>query len=372
MGTFVQIGLLAAIVIALVAAFLSYKTTRIYNIVIMFFVFCISIYFAYLAARTLKTHQAWRTLAKAEEKEIESLDLQIRKVSDGDFLSSGAKPVGRTADSPPGSEYKGPSIRELELQLRALAGERGGSWRDLQVNNIKAADGTVSLSINSPEPHGLVEKMVVFVFDGAQYLGEFKVTRADKGKTVGLAPNLPMDASDLRHLADSKGDWTIFQTMPIDDPAALAEISDEERRAMLPKESIEAMADANRKPRNYQYLFHEYNQRRVLTEAEIVDIKENIPRVEGATAKAAEEVKYREQEKADLESDLKNFTREAEAITVYVKQLRAQVDVARNELKAVYMATRAAAASVTKMQLDAAEKIDLQMGREQAALPAAP
>lgn len=369
----VQIGLLVSLVIALAMAVLSYKTTRIYNIVLMFLVFCAVIPYAYLAARTLKTQKAWRELALKQEKELEDLDQKIEKVTSGDMNSSSAEPVNRTPDTPPGLEYSGSSIRELEIELRRMAVERGGTWRDLQVANIKAADGSVNLTINSPEPHDMAEKMVVFVFDGQQYLGEFKVTRAGKDKSVGLAPNLNMDASDLRHLADSKGDWTIYQVMPFDDPAALASLTDQERRKLLPKDSVEAMANPARTPRNYEYIFHNNNQLRILTEAEIVAINENIPRVDGSKAKAEEETKYREQEKTDLEYDLKNFRYEAQAIAAYVQQLRAEVVASRAALKALYLATMRAAAEVTELQLRAAERIDAQTDREQAAVtPAQP
>jgi len=366
MGSIVQIVLLGALVGALSLGLLSYKTTRIYNIVFALLVFLASIPFAVLAARTLKTHQSWRMEVVKEEKELADLGKQIQQVTEGDVNSTDAARVANPTGDEPGAEYPSSSIRELRLALHRMAVNRGGVWRDLQVTNVSAVNGSVTLLVNNPEPHGVAEKMVLFLFDANQYLGEFKVT-GTKAKEVQLVPNLlPMEPADLRHLAESaerRSAWMLYQAMPIDDPRVTASLTDEERAKSLPKELVEEFAQPTRAPRDYQAMFHNAHQRLALLATQITEINENLQLVQSSLTKVNADIQFREQEKTSLDSDLKGFQREQEAVAAYVQQLQSEVTAARGALKAVYLSTRRLAAEVVELQLKAAERINLAVNR---------
>src|SRR5271154_6381180 len=146
MGSIIQAVIAVAVVGSFALAYLSYKTTRIYNIVIVNLVFIMAIPFAYLAARTLKTINSWRVAANQMEKEVADLDSKIRQVAEGKDTSDPAAM----------------SVRQLTHELSRLTIERGGTWRDVTPKNIKSDTGAVTITVNSPEPHGLAEKMVLF------------------------------------------------------------------------------------------------------------------------------------------------------------------------------------------------------------------
>lgn len=50
----------------------------IWNKIVIGFVFVASVAFFYLAARTLKTHQYWRTLTLRHEEKIKQLEVENR------------------------------------------------------------------------------------------------------------------------------------------------------------------------------------------------------------------------------------------------------------------------------------------------------
>jgi uncharacterized protein YoxC len=354
MGLIVQAVIGVAVVGSFVLAYMSHKTTRVYNIVIVNLVFIMAIPFAYLSARTLKTIGSWRVAANQMEKEVEDLDSKIQQVAEGKETSDSAAM----------------SVRQLTHELSRFTIERGGVWRDVTPKNIKSDTGAVTITVNSPEPHGLLDKMVVFVFDSVEYQGEFVVTKGGKTKDVELAPNLPLDAIELRHLAGSRGNWTLYQVMPLDDAKLFADMTDEERGKLLPKEVAQAFTDEKRDLRNYQYIFHFNAHQRSLLSADITKVNDNLPRLATAVAKAQSEIKYRQAEKADFEADLKGFKHETQAITAYAKQLAEQVATTRAALTAVYLRVKQQAIAYVDAELKAAEKINLLTdGRQASSAP---
>jgi septal ring factor EnvC (AmiA/AmiB activator) len=351
MGSILQIAVLLAVLAALVLAFLSHKTMRIYNIVLMVLVFFATLCYAYLAARTLKTHESWMTAAKAKEAELAALEKKNDELAQG--VSDKTQPAV-------------PGVRQLRLELHRIAIDRGGVWYEVAPEKIKADTGVVTVSIDAPEPHGLAEKMVVFVFDANQYLGEFQVAKAAaKSKSVDLAPNLPLDAADLKRLSTSRAPWTMYQMMPLDDAKLIAKLSEDERQTLfrnVPKSQLSDLlteyADPNRPLRNYQLIFHHNNQQLSLLQDDIGQINENIARTKAASAKVEEEIAYLEGEKVALQSDLKNFQREQAAIGDYAAKLQQQLGTVRNQLRAVYASTKKSAEELTALQLQAAEEIN--------------
>jgi hypothetical protein len=329
-------------------AYRSARTWQIYQVVLVVFVFLAAAVFFYMGARTLATHQAWGALVKQRQTELANLEQQKQRIGDEGGPDANGKNV------------KG--IRQLRKDLERLATDRGGVLVDVAVVGVK--DGLVQLTLKSPE-HGLVANSVLFAFDqipfeeGGRYRGEFKVAAvAEGGPEVQLAPNLPLAEAEMQRLAAAKGPWTLYVTMPIDDPTVFANLDEATKAALLPRESLIAYANAERPLRDYESFFQEnYVQRSLLTDA-ISKTTSNIQRTEAATKEANNEIAYRQSEKANLQADLEKFRYEVKAIGAYQATLEKSLQDLRESLKATYLSSKQQAADLTAAQFQAAEEIN--------------
>ncbi len=355
MGLVLQIVVGVSVLGSFALAWLSFKSVRAYNLVLAVMVLIATIVFAVFAARTLRTHEAWRSLAKAQEAELATLEQKNRDLAEG--VQEKNQPLVE-------------GIRQLKLQLFRSSIDRGGVWYEIAPEKVNPDTGVAMVSIDAPEPHGLAEKMIVFAFDPKQYLGEFQVTKAAaKSKSVELTPMLPFNPEPLARLAasvKSGGPWTLYQMMPIDDASTFASLSDEERAKLLPKSALKEFANPDRPLRNYQMIFHFNAQQQMLTQDEISRVQDNIKQMKDAKEKIAEEIKYREGEKADLQFDLKNFQRELVAVKAYAVQLQQKFENVRSELRSVFTATRQEASELATLELRAAEAINRRTDGDQA------
>jgi hypothetical protein len=340
-------------VMILASFFVAYKsasTWPIYQVILAELVFLGSIGFMYLAARTLATQTAWRNAVKTKQADLTRIEGEIKQIVEGG-------PADPTSGQP---NPKG--IRQLQQQLAKLAVERGGVLYDVAVEGVK--DGTVQLKAASPE-HGLVANSVVFAFDqskfaeGGRYHGEFKVTTAaENNPAIEVEANLPLTESQAKRLAAAKGPWTLYSTMPVDDPAVLAALDDAARQALLPAESVAEFAKTDRQARDYEVLFHEHFVQRSLLNDAIMKLQSNIERTEAATKEANTEIGYRETETTNLTADSEKFKYEEKAIAAYRQTLEKRLEQARNRLRAAYTTARQRAAELTANQLRAAKGID--------------
>ncbi len=330
-------------------AYMSAKTWNVLQVVVVAFVFLGSVVFFYLAARTLVTHNAWRTLVQKQQVELDGLHKQTQQLNDGG-------PIDDKGQHDP----KG--IRQLREDLHKLTINRGGVLFDVAVEGVK--DGVVQLTLKSAD-HGLVANSVLFAFDqtpfeeGGRYQGEFKVAAIGETATaVQIAPNLPFSQAQMQRLAAAKGPWTLYTEMPIDDPAVFARLDDAARTALLPAASAAEFAQENRKLRDYNQFFHESYVQQALLADSVSKLASNIERTETASKEAATEIAYRETEKTNLQADLEKFQYERKAIAAYQTTLEKLVAQLRDSLKATYLANRTQAAALTATQLKAADEIN--------------
>ncbi len=349
MALALEIVLGLAILGSFYVAYMSAKVWPVYQAILVAMVFLGSVVFMYLAARTLATHNAWRTLAKRQQAELETVEQQRRELVDGGKMDEKGQP------NPLG-------IRQLKEELYKRAVDRGGALFDVTVEGVK--DGVVQLVLKSPE-HGLVPKMVLFAFDqtpfeeGGRYQGEFKVVSVGEGTpNVQVAPNLPLTEAQAQRLAAAKGPWTLYTTMPVDDAALFATVDDATRQALLPKSSLQEYAKGDRKLRDYEYLFHEnFVQRTKLTDS-IAELTSNIDRMTADTKQTDEEAAYRTTEKGSLQVDLEKFEQERKAIAAYRQALEKLFGQTRDALRARFAANRQMDSELTASQLKAAREID--------------
>jgi len=392
MALVLEIVLGLMILASFFVAYMSTRTWPIYQVVLVEFIFLGSVAFFYLGARTLATHQAWRTAVQTYEKQLETVDKQTQELREGVLDPSG--------------QVTTKGISQLKEQLARLAMDRGGVFYDVAVDGVK--DGVVQLTFKSPN-HGLAPNSVLFAFDearfkdGGRYQGEFKVASvAEDSPAVQLTPNLPLTESQTQRLAAAKGPWTLYSTMPIDDltvdtsindppapikkdPAAEGEPGAEPVAGNEPPAEPVAAAEpvapaepaagepgapaappvaflAKRPLRDYEYLFHEnYVQRSLLADT-ISQLTSNIDRMTAAVKQATEEIGYRETEKTNLAGDLGKFQTEQKAIAAYHKSMEKLYGELRESLKSTYFANKQAAAELTASQLKAAQEINQRAG----------
>jgi hypothetical protein len=357
MGAILQVLVLVAVLASFALAFFSFKTWRIYNVILVVFIFFGTLVFAYLAARALKTQEVWRTLAMQYETEINKLESPPLKgiVSENEQLRT--------------------EIAETTHQLHKIAVLRGGVWWDVSPQKV-GDDGTLSVSVASPDPHGIAAKHVLYLFeqgriqDGRRYLGEFSVSTAGD-KTVELAPNLTMSERELQRLKASKGPWTLYAMLPIDIEDAFAGMDDKDLQAMLPKESLPEYLKKDRELRDYEFIFHDNKKQTALVNDTIAKLNNDVARTTEAEAKTQEEVVYRTKEKADLTTDLAKFKFELQTVSTYLKALEKQSQEALAARTAAAQSNQKLAAQLTALQLKLADEINRRTGATASASPAA-
>jgi hypothetical protein len=337
-------------------AYMSSKTWPIYQTVLVVFVFLACVGFFYLGARTLATHKSWGELVRRLEQETQSAEQQTVELRGGEQNAQGQAVSG--------------AIPKLKQELEVLVSTRGGMLADVAVDSVE--DSVAQLTLKSPD-HGLVADSVLFVFDqkplteGGRYLGEFKVVKAEEGSpAVQIAPNLPLTDAQSKRLAASKGPWTLYTSMPIDDAGLFADLDEPTRQALLPKESLAEYANRERKLRDYELFFHEnFVQRSLLADA-ISKLTSNIQRIGAAAQETLREVGYRETERGNLQADLKRFQFEVRTIAAYQKKLEDMLARLQQSLKAVFVDNHRMAALLTVEQLKAVDEIN-----ERTAVPTA-
>lgn len=359
-------GIAAVVVLvslSLVLAYMSWRTWPPTQVVLMVLIFWTSIGFFYLAARTLKTHNAWRTAYHQREAEL------ARVVAQNQELLKGSKEGNQPT----------PGIEQLHGDLGRLIVERGGAWFGAQAKNVDQATGAVELAFEGQTPHNIVAKMIVVAFDakdvkdGGKYLGRFVVNQvAPKSIQASPVPPLgPDDKDELAKLGGTSGTWNLYASMPVDNPQVFARLDQAQRTAMLPdapgmpraedqkpQPVPEEYASAERALRDYAKYFEDFHLKRTVLRDAMVEAQSKIARTIAATEKIKRDIAAREQEKAALSFDLDHFKLELSTITRYEQELRSQLATFAGRVGATLKTNLELVAQLSAAQLKAAEEID--------------
>ena len=159
----------------------------------------------YLAARTLKIEQAWRTeVAKWETAEVNAAKEHEQKLKGGYTDSSGEHPL---------------ALDRLQTEVAKRLQGRGRVWFQAARKSV-TPDGKIVATV--AEPTGIEKNMVLYVFDDTQlgadgqFLGAFEVTDV-KAKDISLAPVLKLRAEELQRIAQRRdAKLVMYETMPAD------------------------------------------------------------------------------------------------------------------------------------------------------------
>ena len=149
----------------------------VWNKVLVGLVFVASLGFFYLAMRTLKTHQYWRELAQRAEARIDTLKEENQGLRDG---------TGEGENYEPGTE-------RLRLDLHKMLIDRGRVWYNCEPEP-NPETGQVAVTTDLPDPHGIGDKTVLYVFEEADVDVAFVPADlelvADRGAGYGHPPAL--------------------------------------------------------------------------------------------------------------------------------------------------------------------------------------
>jgi hypothetical protein len=326
----VQIVLALTVLVGLVTLVMSSKNWHWTQLVLVIFLFLSAIGFIFLGAETVRIHRNLRSGIPRLEKQIASLAEQNEQLQNG--------------------QGDQPGILALEHQLQIDTRERGRVWRGVMPAGQVDQQGRVAVEIAKPLPHGLDKDAIIYVFEmgepnptdpteGAQYLGEFRVTGTSE-EGASLEPVLLIDNRSGKRLASSKGPWRLYETMPIDRHRLFAGMTEEALAKMLPAESAleyvrhgsEATADDDqwhvtgidqdghrvgpenleqavkklydRPLRDYAFIFNQLAGEKVVALAKQKAVVEDTAKLQAALVSAEATAKFRQQQLDARSSDL--------------------------------------------------------------------
>ncbi len=172
----------------IVAIVLGRETWRWYNITLVTLIMLLSVVWFYLAARTLKMQQNWRTEVAQYEKDIRDLTKQNELLIRGN----------QEAEPPT------PSLAQLQQSVDNMLQNRGRRWDKVARKSVSPT-GVIVATVAQPDPHGIEAKTILYVFDDAsakesgQFLGIFEAT-AVAGQQVTLTPVATLRPTQLQRL----------------------------------------------------------------------------------------------------------------------------------------------------------------------------
>ena len=312
--------------------------------------------FFYLSLRLLKTNQAWRS-------EVNKYDRAVRETVQGRPGQLALDDLERNRN-------------EASVKLHSIVFDRGRVWRNVNPEKaFNSSTGQGTVAVESPAPHRIMSKMLLFAFDPEGFLGEFQVTDAAE-KSIGLMPNMQMSERQLKRVSSSGGNWTLYEVMPVDRHDVFAGLDKAALEKMLPADKVdEYLKDGQpaqagdpadrvvdgkyvRPLTDYGYLLHELDRQiSVATDLRNAAAKD-AKSLEAALADAKRQVEYRQKEIADMKQELARSQAERDLVNAQYKELASQLAVVRAEMKATYQQNKQAAKDWARIQIAAASAAD--------------
>ena len=381
-----QIGLAVALVLSFFASFLSAKTWKVGQIVLVFFVFLASAAFMYLSAAALKIQQSHGQLANRYMDELEVQRKTYDILIDGRDATQADATILASLEQENAAYVEG--LRKLEVELHNALVGRGRVWADV-AGGAPGADGTVNITVDSPTPHAMNAKSVVYVFEqgsieeGAKYLGEFAVTGTGEG-TATLTPAITLSPAALDRLANSNSAWIIYEKMPADRHDLFAELDEAELRAMLPQASVdEYLKDGKpadqqdpesrvvtrkvdgeeetfyqRRLRDYETHFHELQLQFFVLQNLVEQKERDNALLEQTVAKTNADIQARQVEVNNLTSDLEHVNKDVGVITKHAERVTAVAERLKENASNLLTQVQQQGNELTKLQLQALERIE--------------
>lgn len=389
----IWIVILVLFIVSLVAAYFGSRYWHWAHVTLLVFIFLSAVGYFVLAAETLRINAILRKQVNQLTQQVAQVNASIEALDRG---TSNMQVINQLAglevNMPEGAE-KIPSIRELQHQLHMMTRLRGLVWRKVTPNAFDAQTGTLQVTIPTP---GLAANTVLFLFEegpvnpedpsqGAQYLGEFRVT-AVNGQQVTLATVNELDDYEKQRLVNSRTTWSMYENMPADQLELFTGLSEQQLRRLLPESSVEEYlrqgtpatpdddvwnivgfdAEGNRvKPddldkavkktfqrrlRDYAAEFSALNRQRVTLLANVEAVKLDNDRLQKALASAKRLESFRTEEIRKLEIDLAGVKKEREIIEGHLAAVESELAAARKFLDQAIAENRRLADELTQRE----------------------
>ncbi|MEN6458378.1 MAG: hypothetical protein ABFC63_05560 [Thermoguttaceae bacterium] len=342
----------------------------IWNKVLVGLIALASVGFFYLGARTLKTHTYWRQKAAEAEKQIAQTKAENQRLMDG--VETNGK-------------VEQPGIRQVRLELHNLLVDRRRAWFHCpaRITNIRRTEGTadVNITIEKPAPHGIVKGTVLCAFEDAdaqrkgRYLGQFVVVRV-AGKQISLKPATKMFAREMEGLVVSRGAWTLYESIPQDNHEIFAGLSDAEKKALLPADSVaqylkdgkpaskedpkENVVDGKyvRPLHDYGVLFRAAQEKHILLTDAIDAAGRDKSLVKESLALAQKQADACTRDIAAAKEELAKMVAQRDLVSSYLAKFKEALAKVQATAEQLLKDNQAKAGRIAKYQLEAAERID--------------
>ncbi|MGD9635517.1 MAG: hypothetical protein AB7G28_18715 [Pirellulales bacterium] len=371
----IWIVILVLFIASLVAAYFGSRYWHWAHVTLLVFIFLSAVGFFVLTAETLRINAVLR-------KQVNQLTTQVAQVKANieglDRGTSNAQVINQLAGLEvhiPEEAEEIPSIGQLEHQLHMTTRLRGQVWRKVAPNGFDPKTGTLQVTVPTA---GLAANSVLFLFEegpanpadptqGAQYLGEFRVAEV-AGQQAKLVTVNELDEFEQQRLANSRGPWAMYETMPVDQLALFTGKSEEQLRKLLPEASVEEYirqgtpagpdddewhvvgfdADGNqlgpndldkavkkayqRRLRDYATDLADLNRRRVALLTNIAAVQLDNERLKSALTSAKQLEAFRSEEIGKLEKDLAGVKKERQIIEQHLSTVQGQLATTRRLL----------------------------------------
>lgn len=263
----------------------------------------------------------------------------------------------------------------------------------------------------APRGHGLTVDTIVYAFEngapnpaapdqGSQYLGEFKVVQANDVGVI-LEPVQALNqftgsrlVKSIQAAQQQKVTWSLYELMPADSHELFAQLDEAAERSLLPAATVEeyirqgtpaqpdddeyhvaffdeagnrlgpddqakaASKRFDRPLRDYGYLFAELMSERVVMEADVAALKQQIADLETAHANAKKLQAHRTAEKGALQDDLTHMERDRDFIKNLLATINSQIANAQSQASDLLKQNAAGAQTLINDKLTQLREID--------------
>lgn len=405
----IWIVILVLFIASLVAAYFASRYWHWAHVTLVVFIFLSAVLYFVLAAGVLQYNAAFRKQVNELQAQLAQTNDQIEALRTGTKNTQLLNQMRGIPGATEGSELQIAdeaeellSIGQLEHKLHLVTRLRGRVWRKVAPAGFDPQTGTVKVTIAAPTPSGLEPGRILFLFEdgppahpepteGPQYLGEFRVTEVT-GQVATLVTVNKLDDVELKRLANSPGNWAMYETMPVDEVELFAGMSADELRKLLPEASVEeyirqgtpagpdddewhvvgfdeegnqlgpndigkaVKKTYQRRLRDYATEFAELNRHRVMLLASVAAVTEDNARLKTALASAEKLGAFREEEIRKLKNDLAGVEKERTIIEQHLATVQQQLATTRKLLNEAIAENRRLADDMARREAQRMER----------------
>ncbi len=404
-----RILLAVIVVVGLITVIMSVKNWHWAQMLLLLAIFFSGIGSLVLGLEVYRIHRNIRREMPGLEDKLAEVEQKNEALKDGTRDEALAGQIFAEMPFNFEAESRMPGMGVWTRRLQDQARQRGRVWRGVTPTApIDPTTQRVPVSITQPQPSGLEQDAIVYMFEqgepnaadpgqGAQYLGEFRVVEArPDGATLEAVIKLD-DVTGARVL-NSQKPWALYETMPADRHELYAGLTEEELRQRVHPASVDEyirhgteapkpnaseafdptimMVDEagrrvgpddaakaqkwlyERQLRDYAYLFSAANRHYVELRAHRDALQEDLKKLAAANAIAEKFGAQRTEEKQALAGDLEHMEQDRQAAETLLANVQSLLANAGQQLTAARAENTRLAAQLAAEQLKMLEAVN--------------